>query len=279
MVSLPITVKLSYLSFVSSVWIGLTLPLSAVQIVAHRGASYDAPENTLAAHRLALVQGADRVETDVHLTGDGKLIVIHDLTTERTAGRSGKVTAMTQDALRRLDAGRWKSPAFAGERLPLLEEQLALIRPGRGMLVELKSGPEIVPEFARVVRASGVATADLTVISFDRETLRAVRQLMPEYRTLLVVGFKPLAERKAETPPPPTLESLIAMATALGFTGLDLQYTWPLTADDMARLTAAGLEVHVWTIDDPGVAKRWMKLGIASITTNRPGWLREQLGL
>ena len=97
------------------------VPARGVQIVAHRGASHDAPENTLAAHRLALAQGADCVETDVHLTGDGRLIVIHDKTTERTTGVAGRVAEMTQDALRALDAGRWKGEKFVGERLPLLE--------------------------------------------------------------------------------------------------------------------------------------------------------------
>jgi glycerophosphoryl diester phosphodiesterase len=254
-------------------------PMRAVHIVAHRGASHDAPENTLAAHRLALAHGADRVETDVHLTSDGRLIVIHDKTTERTTGTVGKVAAMTQDELRRLDAGRWKGEGFTGERLPLLEEQLALITPGRGMLVELKSGPEIVPEFARVVGASGVAVSEVTVISFNVDTLRAVRRAMPSHRTLLVVGFKPAGERKANAPVPPTLDGLIATATAEGFTGLDLQHTWPLTADDAARVRAAGLELHVWTVDDPEVARRWMALGVASLTTNRAGWLRAQLGL
>ncbi len=252
-------------------------PAWGVQIIAHRGASHDAPENTLAAHRLALAQGADRVETDVHLTGDGKLIVIHDKTTQRTTGMTGTVAEMTQDALRALDAGRWKGEGFAGERLPLLEEQLGLIQEGRGMLVELKSGPEIVPEFARVVRASGVPTGEITVISFNADTLRAVRRELPNHRTLHVVGFKPIGERKGSTPPPPSLENLVAGAVAAGFTGLDLQYTWPLTPAEAESVRAAGLELHVWTVDEPDVARRWIQLGVTSITTNRPGWLRSQL--
>jgi glycerophosphoryl diester phosphodiesterase len=253
------------------------VPARGVQIVAHRGASHDAPENTLAAHRLALAQGADCVETDVHLTGDGRLIVIHDKTTERTTGVAGRVAEMTQDALRALDAGRWKGEKFVGERLPLLEEQLALIQAGRGMLIELKSGPEIVPEFARVVRASGVATSAITVISFNAATLRAVRRELPNHRTLHVVGFKPVGERTPSAPPSPSLESLVAGAMAAGFTGLDLQHTWPLTTQDAESVRAAGLELHVWTVDDPDVARRWVQLGVASITTNRPGWLRSQL--
>jgi glycerophosphoryl diester phosphodiesterase len=72
---------------------------------------------------------------------------------------------------------------------------------------------------------------------------------------------------------------VIAEAKAAGLTGLDLQYTWPLTADDVKKIRAAGLELHVWTVDDIDVAKRWIALGVDSITTNKPGWLRAQLKL
>ena len=76
---------------------------------------------------------------------------------------------------------------------------------------------------------------------------------------------------------PPSIDEVIRDAKAAGFTGLDLQHTWPLTPADVARIRAAGLELHVWTVDDPAIARRWIGLGVASITTNRPGWLREQL--
>ena len=251
--------------------------LAAVEIVAHRGASHDAPENTVASARLAWSQGADAVETDIHLTKDGRIIVCHDKTTVRTTGRDGLIPAMTLAELRALDAGRWKGPAFAGEKLPLLEEQLALIPAGRTMLVEIKTGPEIVPELRRVMAAAGVTERDVTVISFNLETLKAVRRELPAFRTLYLMGYKAPDAKDPRAKRPPVIDDVIRDAKAAGLTGLDLQHTWPLTPPEVKRVRDAGLELHVWTVDDPAVAKRWIGLGVASITTNRPGWLREQL--
>src|SRR5215204_6586712 len=90
-------------------------------VVAHRGASAEAPENTLAAFRLALEQGAPAVECDVHLSADGSPVVIHDETVDRTTNGKGAVAALTRAALRGLDAGSWHGPGFAWEPIPTLE--------------------------------------------------------------------------------------------------------------------------------------------------------------
>jgi glycerophosphoryl diester phosphodiesterase len=252
-------------------------PLSAVDIVAHRGASFDAPENTLAAERLAWAQGADAVETDIHLTKDGQIIVCHDKTTKRTAGRDLPILAQTLEELRRLDAGSWKDPKFAGEKLPTLEEQIALIPAGKRMLVEIKVGPEIVPELSRVLQRTGASPQNITFISFNYDALQAVRKTLPAYRTLYLMGYKAADPKTPKAKKQPTIDEVIAQAKAAKFTGLDLQHTWPLTPADVKKIRAAGLELHVWTVDDVTVARHWMGLGVASITTNRPGWLREQL--
>jgi glycerophosphoryl diester phosphodiesterase len=257
----------------------MTARLAAVDIVAHRGASHDAPENTVAATHLAWRQGADAVETDIHFTKDGRIIVCHDKTTRRTTGHEGVIAAMTQAELRALDAGRWKAPEFAGEKLPLLEEQLALTPAGKTMLVEIKTGPEIVPELRRVFAATGVTERQVTVISFNLDTLKAVRRELPAFRTLYLMGYKAPDAKDPKAKAPPSIDAVIRDARSAGLTGLDLQYTWPLTAADVKRVRDAGLELHVWTVDDPAVARRWIGLGVASITTNRPGWLREQIRL
>jgi glycerophosphoryl diester phosphodiesterase len=253
--------------------------LCAVDIVAHRGASYDAPENTLAAERLAWQQGTDAVETDIYLTKDGRIIVCHDKTAKRTAGRDAAIASLTLDELRRLDAGSWKDPKFAGEKLPLLDEQIALIPAGKRMLVEIKVGPEIVPELQRVLQRTGASPQNITFISFNLDALQEVRKTLPGYRTLFLMGYK-ASDAKAKDPKAkkqPTIDEVIAQAQAAKLTGLDLQYTWPLTPADVKKIKAARLELHVWTVDDVAVARHWIGLGVASITTNRPGWLREQL--
>jgi glycerophosphoryl diester phosphodiesterase len=251
----------------------------AIDVVAHRGASFDAPENTLASAKLAWKQNADAVETDIWLTKDGKLIVSHDKNTKRTTGHNALVTDLALTELCQLDAGKWKAPEFAGEKLPTLSEQLALIPAGKRMFVEIKCGPEIVPEFQRVLKEAGADEKKVTVISFNYDALKEVRKQMPQFQTQYLVSYKKPDAKKAPKTPQPTIDEVIEQAKAAKLTGLDLQHTWPLTAADVKKIKDAGLQLHVWTVDDPAIAKHWIELGAASITTNRPGYLREQLKL
>ena len=252
----------------------------AVDIVAHRGASYDAPENTMAATRLAWKQKADAVETDIYLGKDGKLIVFHDKTAKRTAGRDVPIGDLTQAESRELDAGSWKDPKFKGEKIPLLEEQIASIPRGKRLLVEIKVGPEIVSELARVLKQAGATEKNITIISFNYDTLQEVRKQLPHLPTLWLVGHPaPNAKKTATTKTPPTVDEMVSKANAAKLTGLDLQHTWPLTPTDVKKIKDAGLQLHVWTVNDVAVAQRWIGFGAASITTDRPGWLREQLKL
>jgi glycerophosphoryl diester phosphodiesterase len=256
-----------------------TASMRAVQIVAHRGASYDAPENTLAATKLAWQQRADAVETDIYLSKDGRIVVSHDKNGKRTAGRDVDFITITQAEARQLDAGSWKDPKFKGEKIPLLEEQIASIPPGKRMLVEIKIGPEIVPELARVLAQMKATEKNITIISFNYESLQEVRKQLPHLPTLWLVGHPAPNAKKAPAKQPPSVDEMISKARAAGLTGLDLQYTWPLTPADLKKIKDAGLELHVWTVNDVEVAQRWIRMGVASITTDRPGWLREQLKL
>jgi len=134
-------------------------------IIAHRGASDSAPENTLAAVRGAWAEGADTLEVDVHLTRDGRLAVIHDPDTQRTTGIPRVVAETTLAELQQLDAGRWKDARFAGEQIPALDDVLAIIPPAKRVFIELKSGPEAIDALVRwllirciVERQGAVAT-------------------------------------------------------------------------------------------------------------------------
>jgi glycerophosphoryl diester phosphodiesterase len=250
----------------------------AVDIVGHRGASYEAPENTMAATNLAWRENADAVETDIYLGKDGKLIVFHDKTAKRTAGRDVPIGGMTQAESRELDAGSWKAPKYKGEKIPLLEEQIASIPAGKRLLVEIKVGPEIVPELSRVLQQMRANEKNITIISFNFDTLKEVRKQLPRLPTLWLVGHPaPNAKTSATAKQPPGVDEMIRNARAEKLTGLDLQHTWPLSRADVNKIKAAGLELHVWTVNDVAVAKHWIELGAASITTDRPGWLREQL--
>src|SRR6187431_238635 len=117
-----------------------TASLSAVEIVAHRGASADAPENSLSAMKLAWEQGADAIELDLWLSKDGKLIVFHDADTKRIGGVDRKITEYTAAEAAQVDIGKWKGEKFAGEKLPALEPILATVPAGKRIVLELKSG-------------------------------------------------------------------------------------------------------------------------------------------
>jgi glycerophosphoryl diester phosphodiesterase len=256
------------------------MSVSAVDIVAHRGASHDAPENTMAATRLAWKQKADAVETDIWLSKDGKLVVTHDKTGKRTAGRDRAFLEMTLSEARTLDAGSWKDPKFTGEKIPLLAEQITSIPAGKRLLVEIKTGPEIVTELRRVLSEQRATEKNITIISFNYESLKEVRKQMPHLPTLWLVGHPaPNAKKSPTAKQPPSVDEMIRDAKAAKLTGLDLQHTWPLTAADVKKIKDAGLQLHVWTVNDVEIAKHWVGLGVASITTDRPGWLREQLKL
>lgn len=245
-----------------------------VEIIAHRGASHDAPENTLAAFRLGWDQGADAVELDVHLSKDGQIVVLHDKDTKRTAGVDRPVVAQTLDELRKLDVGRWKGTQFAGERLPTLAEALATVPTGKRLFIEVKCGPEVVPELKRVLAAAKLKPEQTPVISFSADVVAGVKKELPELKAYWIVSITPNKKKKT---PPPTLDELIDKATAIRADGLDLSADPQITADYVKKANAAKLPVYVWTVDDPAMAKRMIDAGVVGVTTNRPGWLREQL--
>ena len=243
-----------------------------VEIVAHRGASFDAPENTVAAIKLAWEQKADASEFDIFLTKDGELVVIHDATTKRTCGTDLKVSESTLEALRKLDAGKWKGEKFAGEKLPTLDEMLATVPDGKRVFIEIKCGPEAVPEVDRVLKASKLKPEQVCVISFSADVVAASKKLRPDLQALWIVNLAPKNQK------PRNAEELIAKAKEIKADGLDLSAT-PAILDKTFgdKVKAAGLKLYVWTVDDAELAKKMIAAGAESITTNKPGWLREQL--
>jgi len=245
----------------------------AVEIIAHRGASADAPENTLAAMKLAWEQQADAIELDLWLSRDGRLIIFHDATTKRFDGSSRKVSDLTFEEARQLDVGAWKSERYRGERIPLLEDVLATIPPGKRAVVELKCGPEIVPELARVLRQVGRPPQDTCIISFDYAALAASKNVLPSLKHYFLCGWK-LDEKTGK---PPELAALISRAKGAGFDGLNLHYDWPIDRAFVEKVRSAGLELLVWTVNDASTARRFATAGVQAITTDRPGTLREDL--
>ena len=246
-------------------------PKAMPAIIAHRGASYDAPENTMAAFRLAWEQKCDAIELDVHLTKDGRLAVIHDANTKRTAGADKPVAQQTLAELRALDAGSWKGPRWAGEKIPTLDEVLETVPEGKQAVIEIKCGAEALPELERVVAASGRKPEQLVLIGFGYATMQAAKARLGHLKALWLVSARPGKEG-----PVPTLDEMIEKARTARFDGLNLDYHFPIDAAFVAKANAAG-PLYTWTVDDAEAAKRLVQAGVVGITTNRPAWMREKL--
>ena len=221
------------------------------EIVAHRGASHDAPENSLEAFRLGWTQ-ADANELDVHLSRDGRLVVIHDASTKRTAKVDKPVVEQTAAELKALG-------------VPALEEVVADVPAGKRLFIEIKCGPEAVPELARVLKDR--PPERFAIIAFQADTLKKAKQRLPAIPAYWLAGYK--AEVK--------LDDLLAKAKAEGFDGLDLNHQFPIDAAFVKRIRDAGLKLYTWTVNDPEVARRQAAAGVDGITTDRPGWLRARL--
>jgi glycerophosphoryl diester phosphodiesterase len=246
------------------------LPADPV-LVAHRGASHDAPENTLPAFHLAWEQGADAIEGDFHLTSDQKIICIHDKDTARVTGKKLIVARSTLAELRALDAGAWFSPRYAGTRLPTFAEVAATVPPGKRFFIEIKCGPEIVPVLLPELKASGLANEQIVVISFQAPVIAELKKQSPATKAYWLSSFG------KDPPLSPSAEKVIATCKANRADGFSSKADPRVDGTFVAAIRAAGLEYHCWTVDDPTVARRFLELGAATITTNRPAFLRQAM--
>ncbi|MFF4446862.1 glycerophosphodiester phosphodiesterase [Streptomyces sp. NPDC001502] len=248
------------------------LPATArtVRVVAHRGASDEYPEHTLAAYRQAIADGADALECDVRLTADRKLVCVHDRRVERTSDGRGVVSEMTYAQLSALDFGGWKGAEHRGAQVllfeDLLKEALAADRPV-GLAVETKhptrTGGRLEAELVRVLKDHGLAdgsTGLVEVMSFSRGALIRLNRLAPGLPAVYLI------ERRLRPLRPP-------FAGHAG-PGIDLVREDPGL---VARLKAKGLSVRVWTVDEPQDVELCVRLGVDTIITNRPRQVREQL--
>ncbi|WP_405701003.1 glycerophosphodiester phosphodiesterase [Streptomyces sp. NBC_00069] len=241
-----------------------------VRVIAHRGASHDHPEHTLAAYRQAIADGADALECDVRLSADGRLVCVHDRRVERTSDGRGVVSAMTYEELAALDFGGWKGDAHRGAQVllfeDLLKEALAADRPV-GLAVETKhptrAGGRLEAELVRVLKDHGLADGSdgrVEVMSFSRNALIRLNRLAPGLPAVYLI------ERPLRPLRPP-------FAGHAG-PGIDLVRKDPGL---VGRLKAKGLRVRVWTVDEPEDVELCVRLGVEAVITNRPREVREQL--
>lgn len=239
----------------------------SVSIVSHRGAAALAPENTLAAMRIAIEQGVDFVETDMQLTSDGVPMLLHDPTLDRTTNGSGPIARHTYDEVRALDAGSWFSPANAGERVPTLDEFLDVLAPSNvRALVELKGDwtTEQLAEVADLLQARYMVNR-VALQSFEEDILRGLQQVAPQFaRVMLTREWDPRTVSLAQE-----LEvSAVGGRPKLIDRNLNL----------LAELRDTGIGSLTYTLNK---AKRWdlaIERGIDLIVTDDPVELGEWRG-
>lgn len=234
-----------------------------VSYIGHRGASFLAPENTVASANLAWELGADAVEIDIHMSADNKVMVHHDSNTKRQTGVDKKIKDTSAKELRSLDAGSFKAGKFRGEKIPFLKEILATIPEGKTLVVEIKCGSEILP-FVKEILDESDKKDQIVFISFGWQTIIDTKKMMPDNKCywLSAIG----AEVKLR----------INDVKANGLDGLDLRNKI-INKKLMDKANELGLEVLCWTVDEPKEAKRLIDLGVKGITTNRPAWLKDQV--
>lgn len=234
-------------------------PLPAV--LAHRCGGALAPENTLAGLGVAAALGCRGVEFDVMLSADGVPVVIHDETVDRTTDGRGCVSALSLAELRRLDAGAWRGPAFAGERLPTLVETLERCASlGLAVNLEIKPATGHDVDTGRVVvetllQGFADALTGLVLSSFSESSLAAARAVCPDFQYGLLFGELP--------------EDWRTRAGALQVDAIhaDTRY---LSAATVAQLRDAGYRVAAYTENDPVLATRLRRWGVDSVITDRP---------
>jgi len=223
-------------------------------VIAHRGASAYAPENTLAAFELAVEQGADMLEFDVHLSADDQPVVIHDETLGRTTSGAGRVRDHSLRQLKRLDAGSWRDARFRGQRLQSLQEVLERFRARIGFAVELKAGSAVYP---------GIEDRVVSLLEIDHAARAAVARSNP--------GLA----RAALLEPRTRLPENITAVTPSGATAVGLPARL-VTEQRVRAARAADLDLYIWTVNDPARMDSLLEWGVRGIITDRPDVLRSR---
>ena len=234
--------------------------MPTVEVIAHRGASANAPENTVAAFDLALAMGSDAIETDVRCTRDGFLVLCHDATVDRVSNGTGAVADLTLAQLQTLDFGSRIAPQYAGQRIVLAEHFLRLYAPRCPLVLEIKAAAAVAP-LVHAVHAAGPLTR-VVFTSFDFAWLEQVHALSPAAR----IGY---LSRTFDG-------DAIARVRAAGFAQICPRAA-TLTRPLVDTAHAAGLTVRAWAVDSQGTQEHALQMAADGMTVNWPDLLIRRL--
>lgn len=241
-----------------------------MKVIAHRGASGDAPENTIAAIKLAWDLNADGVEIDLRLSADNCPILFHDPDLQRIAGVKLSIRDQTLESLNRYDVGQWKDPKWKGEKIPTLGSVIAEIPDDKILLLELKEGPELIPAIERVFASASVNLNNFWFMSFDLSTVSQVKSMHSNWQTLLLVD-------NPQSDPLSELTHKIVDAQNVRANGLGLANSWFDTLQLIPSINYSQLLLSIWTVNDAVEAQNWASIGAKMITTDFPGKISTSL--
>jgi glycerophosphoryl diester phosphodiesterase len=239
-------------------------------VIAHRGASAYAPENTLSAIQKAVDLGADAVEIDVRMTKDGELVAIHDKSVSRTTNGKGAVNEYTLSEIKMLDAGSWFDESFKNEKIPTLDEVLSIIDSSLTLIIEIKDDSRnlsrMIDKVIRTVRKNS-PQKKIILKSFNTKVLERIRRFAPEIQLIYVYGIRI-----------PFLN--FSIGTGISFQDLftlNVDYLQPhsllLSQDFVREAQANGYKIIAWDVDGENKMKRMIRIGVDAIETGYPDLL------
>lgn len=258
-----------------------------VRLVAHRGSGHahtdpsGPPENTLAAVKYGFAAGADAVEVDVWVTADGIPILHHDRTTDRTTDLAGRdITDLTFAEVASLSAGSWKSVDWTAEPVPTLATAAAAVPTGRGLVVEIEEGPQVVPQVLATLQPAGLAVEQIVFISYNLDTIVEMKASAPQHRAFWIVDTLPRwqlggwcqGHRRGAASDRVGFDDaadpgwIAEQAASAGLDGVDTLFAYP--PELPRQLADADLDWMVWTANDPRAIDRCVADGAWAITTD-----------
>ncbi|MGY8873771.1 MAG: glycerophosphodiester phosphodiesterase [Gammaproteobacteria bacterium] len=226
-------------------------------IIAHRGISFDLPENSLSAFDASWAVGVDGIEGDFHLTRDGSIVCIHDDNTSRVCNKNLVICNSTLQELKELNL-QCEGKDHLNIKIPTLTEVLKTVPSGKKIFIEIKCGVEILSPLIKELSRSKINSNQVVIISFDSQVVKELKEMAPEYKALLLYSYKEGRE----------VSSLINEMFDIKADGIGTDNE--LSKEFVEKVIISGLEYHSWTIDNADTANQLISWGTNSITTNEP---------
>ena len=226
-------------------------------IIAHRGISFDLPENSLSAFNASWAVGVDGIEGDFHLTRDGSIVCIHDDNTSRVCNKNLVICNSTLQELKELNL-QCEGKDHLNIKIPTLTEVLKIVPSGKKIFIEIKCGVEILSPLIKELSRSKINSNQVVIISFDSQVVKELKEMAPEYKALLLYSYEEGLE----------VSSLINEMFDINADGIGTDNE--LSKEFVEKVIISGLEYHSWTIDNADTANQLISWGSNSITTNEP---------